>query len=141
MDTLKSKTSSNLSTVSGLGLEFEYLLLMGHSESYKESKIGTVEFRRPHGSRTLANALKWVHFFTKSVWAATERGTQDYLRNLKGKPIKSELKDFMKIDETLLPQTVIQAGNARVGIVVPVPMTVQGQQLEIRPAVAENIES
>ena len=122
------------------GWNFNNLLLMGQSESYKESKIGTVEFRRPPGSRTLADALKWVHFTTKFVWAATERGTQDYFRNLKGKPTKSELKDFMKIDETLLPQTVIQAGNAGVGIVVPVPMPVQGQQLEVRPTVAENIE-
>ena len=81
-----------------------------------------------------------MQFTTKFVWAATERGTQDYLRTLKGKPIKSELKDFMKIDERLLPQTVIQAGNAGIGIVVLVPMPAQSQQLEVRPTVAENVE-
>lgn len=120
------------------GWNFNNLLLMGQSESYEESKIGTVEFRRPPGSPTLAAALKWLHFTTRFVWAATERGSKDYFRSLKGKPTKSELKDFMKIDETLLPQAVIQAGNAGFGIVVPVP--VQGQQLEARAAVAENIE-
>ena len=96
------------------GWNFNNLLLMGQNEptKAKERKIGTVEFRRPPGSETADDVLKWVRFTTRFVWQSIEVGSKEYLQKLQVQPTKSDFTKFMDVDAgTLPPESRAGGGN------------------------------
>jgi len=124
---------------------FNNLLIMGTGEpnKLKERKIGTIEFRGPPGSATAKEAMKWVQFTTYFVWAAIEKGSEEYFKDQLGskffennkknsKAIQAEFLKFVGLPKSLFPEleaAVLSEEAANVKVTEQVPVSQPGNNL------------